>query len=173
VSACKVAAVVCTAALTAGGAVEVRHLTGEHRDAPARTAVKAAAAPAVAPSRPAFVAPVADHAYAPKAKLGTARDEARGGKTKRRTAPARTRDEAITAPPPVAPTADEPAAPVVEENTSGGALAPPATGEEPAETAPTTTPPATEPTAPEATTPDGTTTTPPADPGTGTPPGEH
>ena len=38
VSACKVAAVVCTAALTAGGAVEVRQLTSHHREAPARAA---------------------------------------------------------------------------------------------------------------------------------------
>ena len=40
VSACKVAAVVCTAALTAGGAVEVRHLTSPHRDAPERAAAR-------------------------------------------------------------------------------------------------------------------------------------
>ena len=43
VTACKVAAVVCTAALTAaGGAVEVSHLTRDHRDAPARAAKVAA-----------------------------------------------------------------------------------------------------------------------------------
>ncbi len=48
--ACKVAAVVCTAALTAGGAVEVNHLTRGHKAPPPRAA-KAVAAPAPAPAR--------------------------------------------------------------------------------------------------------------------------
>jgi RNA polymerase sigma factor (sigma-70 family) len=53
VTACKVAAVVCTAAITAGGAVEANHIVREHRPAPvpARTAPLAhAAAPAPAPA---------------------------------------------------------------------------------------------------------------------------
>jgi RNA polymerase sigma factor (sigma-70 family) len=170
VSACKVAAVVCTAALTAGGAVEVRHLTSDHRDAPARAAVKAAA-PAVQPREPAIVAPAAAHAYAPKAEVGTARGESRE-KPKRRQAAERTRDDAITAPPPAA-VPDEPVASTAEPNVSGGTLAPPAAGEEPSETTPpATTPPAAEPTEPEAAEPGGTTGTPP-EPETGTSPTEH
>jgi RNA polymerase sigma factor (sigma-70 family) len=57
VSACKVAAVVCTAAITAGGAVEVTHLARHHRDGPPRRSAKAAPGPAAR-------APVRAHAWA-------------------------------------------------------------------------------------------------------------
>jgi len=174
VSACKVAAVVCTAALTAGGAVEVRHLTNQHRDGPARAAVKPAP-PSMQPRERAFVAPSAGHAYAPKTERAPARGETRQ-KTKRRQAAERNRDEAITAPPPPAAQPEQPAAPAAEPNVSGGALAPPAAGEAPDEG---TKPPAagapapTDPAEPATATPGGTTSTPPAEPGTGTPPTEH
>jgi RNA polymerase sigma factor (sigma-70 family) len=169
VSACKVAAVVCTAALTAGGAVEVRHLTSDHRDAPARAAVKAVAPPPAQPREPVFAAPSAS--YAPKAAAPSpaTREETRR-KAKRRAAAKRERDQGITAPPPAAVPTEEPAAPVVEPDVSGGALAPPPAGEEPdAATQPPATapPPAAEPAQPEPTQPGGTTTAPPADPGPG------
>ncbi len=166
VSACKVAAVVCTAALTAGGAVEVRHLTAQHRDAPAKAAVQVAAPVTNAPSKP-LAAPLAG--YVPSA--GPVADRAATTRRDAKRRPAKT--------PVAAPPVDEPVdsgAPVVEPNVSGGAQAPPAAGEEPAAQAPPTTPQApAEPadTAPPATEPGGTTTQPPAEPGPGTPPTEH
>ena len=72
-SACKVAAVVCTAALTAGGAVEVSHLTREKRDAPQGAAAKVAAPAVTAPSR-APAQPLTG--YAPDAAAGRARRHA-------------------------------------------------------------------------------------------------
>ena len=172
VSACKVAAVVCTAALTAGGAVEVRHLAKERRDTPAPAAVKAAPA-AVQPSRPAFVAPIAVPDYAPKVEIGAAHELARG-KHERRPAADRPREQAITAPPPAPEaTTDKPAAPPVEENTSGGTPAP---SDEPTETTqPPAAPPAAQSAEPETSAPGGTTASPPADSetGTGTTPTEH
>ena len=166
VSACKVAAVVCTAALTAGGAVEVRHLTSEPHQAPARTAAKAAAPVAVkAPVRP-LVAPVTG--YAPSTGPVAERAATRRRHVKRR--PAKT---PVVAPPVKAP-ADEDA-PVVEPNVSGGTQAPPAAAEEPAAQAPPAEPTPAEPAeeTPPAAEPGATTTTPPAEPGSGTPPTEH
>ncbi|HWM08631.1 MAG TPA: sigma-70 family RNA polymerase sigma factor [Solirubrobacteraceae bacterium] len=171
VSACKVAAVVCTAALATGGAVEVRQLTRDDRDAPARAAAAKAAAPAAqAPSRP-FPAPASD--YAPKvADRPPAHLEER--RATRRRAAARERDKGITAPPPAAvpPVVKEQAPPVAAEpEVSGGAVAPPAAGEEPAEPVGSAPPPATAPAQPAPAEP--TAPAPPAEPGTGTPPTEH
>jgi RNA polymerase sigma factor (sigma-70 family) len=62
-TACKVAAVVCTAAITAGGAVEAQHIVRErHAPAPARSAAPATA-PAV--SHAATAAPVSEHPLLP------------------------------------------------------------------------------------------------------------
>jgi RNA polymerase sigma factor (sigma-70 family) len=168
VSACKVAAVVCTAALTAGGAVEVRQLTSEKRDAPAPAAAKIVAAPAVqSPARPVAAPPVRS---APSSGPVAERAVTKRRHVKRR--PAKT---PVAAPPTEAP-ATEDAAPVAEPNVSGGTQAPPAAGEEPVADAP---PPAAEAPSepaeapPPAAEPGGTTTTPPAEPGPGTSPTEH
>jgi RNA polymerase sigma factor (sigma-70 family) len=171
VSACKVAAVVCTAALTAGGAVEVRHLTTERRDAPARdAAAKVVAAPAAqAPARP-LVAPPARSAT----PSGPVAD--RGAVTKRRHVKRRPAKAPVAAPPPAEAPASEDAAPVAEPNVSGGVQAPPAASEEPvADTPPPAAeaPPEPAEAPPPATEPGSTTTTPPAEPGTGTSPTEH
>jgi RNA polymerase sigma factor (sigma-70 family) len=167
VSACKVAAVVCTAALTAGGAVEVRHLTAKHRDAAPKAAVEVAAPVALAPSKP-LAAPLVG--YVPSA--GPVAD--RAATTKRRHAKRRPEKAPVAAPP-----VDEPVdkgAPVVEPNGTGGVQAPPAAADEPAAQTPPTTPQA--PAEPAdmplpVTEPDATTTPPPAEPGPGTPPTEH
>jgi RNA polymerase sigma factor (sigma-70 family) len=175
VSACKVAAVVCTAALTAGGAVEMRQLTGE-RDRPARAEVKATA-PAAQPREPVLAAPAAVDAYAPKAPRHAPATAEPRRRAKQRVAPER--EEAITAPPPAALPEEEPVAPTTEQEISGGALAPPAAGEEPAEAVqpPATTQPdqtvPTEPVATEGTEPGGTAATPPAEPETTASPTEH
>jgi RNA polymerase sigma factor (sigma-70 family) len=168
VSACKVAAVVCTAALTAGGAVEVRKLTRDHRDAPARAAAKVVAARAAAkpPSRM-LDAPLTG--YAPKA--GPVAEPAT---TKRRALKRKPAAKApVAAPPAEAPARDEGNAPAAEPNVSGGAQAPPAVGEEPAAEAPPATPAEPAEQAPPASEPGPTAETPPAEPGTGTPPTEH
>jgi RNA polymerase sigma factor (sigma-70 family) len=180
VSACKVAAVVCTAALTAGGAVEVRHLTNERRDPPARAAVKAAAPAPAQPRKAAFVAPAPASDYAPKTPRTPA---AEPRETPKRSTPVkRTPEKSAVAPPPEAPAEEQEeelrAVPAAEPHESGGALAPPPLGEE----ADDETPPAAgdpepaEPAEPEAietgtTTPPLTTKTPPAaEPEPGTPP---
>jgi hypothetical protein len=168
-AACKVAAVVCTAALATGGAVEVRHLTRDHREAPARGAVKAAPVAAPATDRPAAM-PLTG--YAPKAVLGPPPRADRAATKKRRAAKQKPTEAAITAPP--ATTTPEPAA-VAEPNVSGGSQAPPAVGEEPAAASPPPT--AGAPAAPSG----GAEPAPapaepapaPGDPGTGTPPTEH
>jgi RNA polymerase sigma factor (sigma-70 family) len=168
VSACKVAAVVCTAALTAGGAVEVRHLTGQHRDAPAAAAAKVAA-PLTKPNVTGGAqAPLVGYVPSP----GPVAD--RATTTKRRHVKRRPEKAPVAAPPAEKPA--ETRTTVVEPNVSGGAQAPPAAGEEPAAQAPSTTPQApAEPAATPAPTtePSGTTTQPPAEPGPGTPPTEH
>jgi RNA polymerase sigma factor (sigma-70 family) len=166
VSACKVAAVVCTAALTAGGAVEVRHLAAKHRDGPAPAAAKVAAPAVKAPARP-LVAPLTGY-------VASTPPVAERAGTKRRHVKRRPAKAPVAAPPVEAP-ADQ-GAPVAEPNISGGAEAPPAAGEEPvANTPPPGTPAATAEPAdpPPAAEPGGTTTTPPAEPGSGTPPTEH
>jgi RNA polymerase sigma factor (sigma-70 family) len=164
VSACKVAAVVCTAALTAGGAVEVRHLAA--RDAAPKAAVEVAAPVTQAPSKP-LATPLVG--YVPSA--GPVADRAA---TKRRHAKRQPAKAPVAAPPVDEPT--DAGTPIAEPNVSGGVQAPPAAGEEPTAQAPATTPQApAEPadTAPPASEPVGTTTPPPAEPGTGTPPTEH
>ena len=168
VSACKVAAVVCTAALTAGGAVEVRHLTAQHRDATPKAAAVVAAPLAKPNVTGGAQAPLVG--YVPSA--GPVADPA--ATTKRRHVKRRP-DKAPVAAPPIEKPA-ETGATATEPNVSGGAQAPPAAGEEPAAQAPPTTPQApAEPVAspPPAAEPGGTTTTPPAEPGPGTPPTEH
>jgi RNA polymerase sigma factor (sigma-70 family) len=170
VSACKVAAVVCTAALTAGGAVEVSQLTREKRgSAPERAAANVATAPAPEPSRwlpgPLKVdAPPRVAAPGPKAERGAAR---------RKAALRERSTEPVAAPPAEAPAID--GVPTAEPNISGGTQAPPPAAEEPVAQAPTATPPApAEPAeAPPPTDPAGTTTSPPAEPVPGTPPTEH
>jgi len=176
VGACKVAAVVCTAALATGGAVEVRELTREPRDAPARAAVKAAAPPVQAPSRP-FVAPAPDRvpAVAPPTPARSGEHEAeRRRNAERRRAAERRREEPMTAPPPapVQEQEEQEQAPAAEPNVSGGAVAPPAAGEEPGAAPPA--PAAETPAAPADPAPAEPAATPaPAEPGTGTPPIEH
>ncbi len=167
VSACKVAAVVCTAALTAGGAVEVRHLTSPHRDAPERAAAKVAA--------PAVQAPARELAHPLTGYVPSTTPVADEATTTRRERVKRRPEKRPAAAPPAAETPKNEAAPVAEPNISGGAQAPPAAGEEPAAETPAapTTPAAPAEQPPPAAEEGGTTGTPPADPGTGTPPTEH
>ena len=133
VSACKVAAVVCTAAITAGGAVEVRHLTRERTETPAR-------APRPRPPRPRSTRRSSRPwhratGYAPRtAVVERAPARADERRAKKRRAAARERKETAAVAPVTAPTT-ETKAPPAAENVSGGTLAPPAAGEEPAETA--------------------------------------
>jgi RNA polymerase sigma factor (sigma-70 family) len=106
IGACKVAAVVCTAALTAGGAVEVRERVRERPapDPPARVVKAAAATPAIS-------APVRERPV-------------------RETQPAPTAPAADEQAPPQAEPAAEPAAeeskPLLASGKSGGVQAPPA-----------------------------------------------
>jgi RNA polymerase sigma factor (sigma-70 family) len=172
VSACKVAAVVCTAALTAGGAVEVGHLTREKRgEAPERAAAKVAAAPAQESGR--WLPGPLKVDDLPRVPPPSPKGERR--LTKRKAA-LRERPKAPVAAPPGETPVTEDAAPVAEADGSGGVQAPPAAGEPPVANTPPVAPatpaePAEAP--PPATAPGGTTTTPPAAPGTGTPPTEH
>jgi RNA polymerase sigma factor (sigma-70 family) len=167
VSACKVAAVVCTAALTAGGAVEVRHLTSPQRDAPERAAAKVAAPVVQAPTRE-LSHPLTGYARPnpPVAERSATRRE-RVKKRRPEKAPV------VAAPPAETPT--DKAVPAVEPNVSGGAQAPPAAGEEPVAETPAapTAPAAPVEQPPPAAEQGGTPSTPPAEPGTGTPPTEH
>ncbi len=172
VSACKVAAVVCTAALATGGAVEVRQLAREHRDPPARTAAKAAA-PAAAP---AAVAPVLHRSavFAPIPERVI--DRPRRERPKHRTKPVE-KAPVIAPPADTVPAGDDDVTTVPDGTGSGGVQAPEAPVEAPAggpgtapdssAEAPATAPP-----------PAGETSEPgsgsaPADPGSGTPPTEH
>jgi RNA polymerase sigma factor (sigma-70 family) len=170
VSACKVAAVVCTAALTAGGAVEVSQLTSERRAAPEPAAAKVVVAPAVTAPAPAPAAPVTGY-------IPSSAPVADGAATKRRAAAKRKTAKAPVAAPPVdeAPAAEE--TPVTAPNVTGGAQAPPAVGDEPVAETPAAPAPAepavsTEPEAPPAEPADPTGTV-PTDPGPSTPPTEH
>jgi RNA polymerase sigma factor (sigma-70 family) len=182
-TACKVAAVVCATAITAGGAVEVRKLTTDRAPQRERAAAPASAGPAAAasPERTAettvpFRTGAGDGtAVRPAQPVATPRREkARGGETARRD------ERPLVAPPP------EPAPPYVGHDdppvavggepqiSSGGtpapAEAPASTGtatEQTAGTAPAvtaTTEPAPAPTAPPAA---------PAQPAPATPPPEH
>jgi RNA polymerase sigma factor (sigma-70 family) len=137
-TACKVAAVVCATAITAGGAVEVRHLTNDPSPkreraasagaerAPKRDATPKAAAPALTPNaRPAAIDRAPAAAAAPAAP---SRDR---GATK--SAPATW--EPITAPPPApVPIAGHDDPPVIvggePQVASGGTAAPEETSEE-------------------------------------------
>jgi RNA polymerase sigma factor (sigma-70 family) len=137
VSACKVAAVVCATALTAGGAVEVRNLAREHRDPPARAATRdGAAARATSPGAPATAAAAAAPAWRPRevqtAPAATAAPSAR--ERARRRAARRESEIPITQPPMTVPEEHQTDAetPAATEETSGGARAPDATADEPA-----------------------------------------
>ena len=138
VSACKVAAVVCTAALTGGAAVEVRQLAREHRDPPARSAASAAPAPAAAaPAAAALSSAPARTAPAVHRRTAAPAPPERGGpqqRSERRQAAKREQPEpAMThpLPPPVTETESKPTAPVAEKPpSSGGAQAPPAPASE-------------------------------------------
>ena len=124
-TACKLAAVVCATAITAGGAVEVRNLTNEpapkrERATPAGAAAtarpKVPATPIVALPRPGS----ARSAHAPAAPAAARRDAR---------APATARGGPITAPPPAAvPVTDAEPPPVVvggqQQVSSGGTAAP-------------------------------------------------
>jgi RNA polymerase sigma factor (sigma-70 family) len=165
VSACKVAAVVCTAALTAGGAVEVRHLTNPQRHAPERAAAKIAAPVVQAPTRE-LSRPLTGYAR-PTPPVVDDRTATRRERVKKQRRPEKA--PVVAAPPAEKPTTE--AAPAVEPNASGGAQAPPAAGEEPVAETPSA--PATPAEPVEAPPPVETATPPPADPGTGTPPTEH
>jgi RNA polymerase sigma factor (sigma-70 family) len=190
-TACKVAAVVCATAITAGGAVEVSKLTSDpapKRDKQARAAGAAASAPAAAvpvvrsTATTAHPAPLTHPAAAP---AGTReRDRAGTGGDARRAA-----DRPLTAPPP-------PSAPYVgghddpplavnggPQVSSGGTAAPeeqPAPSSPPTEPAAGTAPdvapaaeaPATQPAAPPAAAPATPAPTPAPSGGT-TPPPEH
>jgi len=163
--ACKVAAVVCTAALTAGGAVEVNHLTRPHKPPPP-PAAKVVAAPAPAPA-PELAAPVVRQpagTYAPLREKA-----AKPEKTPKKKAPAE-KPAATTPPAAIAPA---PTAAPEPTGSSGGVQAP----DPPADPPPTTPTPsdtgsggATPPADPPADPPSD--TTPPTDPNA-PPPTEH
>jgi RNA polymerase sigma factor (sigma-70 family) len=158
VSACKVAAVVCTAAITAaGGAVEVRHLAGGERDRPAREAVKAA--PAAAPHEPVVVAP-ARRSFEARVVAPVPATTARELEKRRpAAAPPPEKDEPVeVAPAAVSQGPDEPAD---DPHASGGALAPPSAGEDLAETPPVAEPGTAPPAEAEPVEPGGTATTQP------------
>ncbi len=163
-TACKVAAVVCATAITAGGAVEVRNLTKDR--APARERAEAAGKPSGDRTRAAVAAVAAAAATTVPATPAVRTDVARGhapvaapgaGERRRDRTPARepvSHVAPVAAPAPIVdvetpvpvqdsaqPTSggtaapDEPATPEVESGTAGG----PVTGEIPSEPA---TPPA-------------------------------
>jgi RNA polymerase sigma factor (sigma-70 family) len=127
-TACKVAAVVCATAITAGGAaVEVRRLT--HEPTPKRERTAAAPAPSArhhAPARPVVALPAtgpARSSHVPAAPAAAPQES-----VPNRTAP-RAWDGPITAPPPEAvPAPDADASPVVvgaePQVSSGGTAAP-------------------------------------------------
>ena len=187
----KVAAVVCTAAITAGGAVEVNKMRSGKADRPAPAAV-APAAPAAAVAAPAASAPAPDASHLQRTMAApvvpaTALDERRRERAERRAAE---REQAATAEGPIATTpaggvgADEQAPATASQPSSGGVAAPDPASEQaplgqaapapaaepltpaPAETAPPQAPAASQP----ATTPAGADTGPT---GGTTPPSEH
>jgi RNA polymerase sigma factor (sigma-70 family) len=186
-TACKVAAVVCATAITAGGAVEVRKLTGEPAPKRERAAASAGAADArrAAPATPIVALPVAGpvrSAHAPAAPVAVRREL-----TVHQPAPGM-RDDPIVAPAPDPVTGEEELpVPVGAEPqvSSGGTAAPdeqtdetaaaaePATGTAPEGSAG----PAAETELPGAGTPDAEPSPEPEDPalrgGTAPPPAEH
>ena len=180
VSACKVAAVVCTAALTAGGAVEVRHLTDSRREAPARAAVNAAGTRAAeAPREPVFSPPETVSASVPRIRHRPAA-EPRETTNTRVPAVERTREKPAVAPVAEAPVAEEeeqepvePAAESYELGESGGVLAPPPLSDEATEQPAAAPPGPAEPVAPEATAPDAAASAPGAESQPATPPAGH
>jgi RNA polymerase sigma factor (sigma-70 family) len=113
-TACKVAAVVCATAITAGGAVEVRSLTGKplpKRERAAAAAAGAAAAAATPARRAAPARPIVEPPYARPSRTAPATAApiaARRERALHRPAPPLSRDEPITAPPPApVPVTDE------------------------------------------------------------------
>jgi RNA polymerase sigma factor (sigma-70 family) len=134
VTACKVAAVVCTAAITAGGAVEVTHLARHHREAPSRQRAKAAPspvahAPVQARARAAAAFPVTVPAprrsYTPPPEQAAPRSapERRGGPARKLADEPRD----ITAPPPASVPAEPSPVPGEEDGTAAGGVAAPET----------------------------------------------
>src|SRR5918995_412684 len=100
-TACKIAAVVCATAITAGGAVEMRHLAGSSAPArekpaaaekarPAAASAAAAGAPASAPALP------ARHAIRYEGPLATAPAKAPAAESPRRERPAAAAEEPIS-----------------------------------------------------------------------------
>jgi RNA polymerase sigma factor (sigma-70 family) len=135
-TACKVAAVVCATAITAGGAVEVRKLTLDPSPKREHVASATAAAPARSETR---AAPVFEHRVAPgptrSAHMPAAPAAAPRERTLHRPAPEGW-NSPITAPPPAAfPVTGNDEPPVVVDDepqlSSGGTAAP---ADEPAET---------------------------------------
>ena len=112
-TACKVAAVVCTAALTAGGAVEVTNLADHHRPPARERAAQAATAPLAPVQRRAALSSAAAAAPAPLS-APVARHPAAGPTHADR--PARNAASQDMAPPSI---------PVYEPTGLGGATAPP------------------------------------------------
>jgi RNA polymerase sigma factor (sigma-70 family) len=131
-TACKVAAVVCATAITAGGAVEVRKLTAEPAGKRARSAPASGAAARADVAPPVYRSPLrADRGRS--AQLPLAAAAPRPAETDERPSAAGRGDGAITAPPPAAaPVYAQDAAPVLVDDApqvaSGGGAAP----EEPA-----------------------------------------
>jgi RNA polymerase sigma factor (sigma-70 family) len=143
---CKVAAVVCTAAL-AGGAVEVNKLRGERQEAPARAASVAGGAAAAQPAAKAGATPLAE---TPVLRRTMARPPTPVAAPERRSGRARDAAPARDPRPAGGPVATAPSAPWTQAGpSSGGVIAPeeaagtaPA-GEQPASTSPDTAPPVT------------------------------
>jgi RNA polymerase sigma factor (sigma-70 family) len=179
VSACKVAAVVCTAALTAGGAVEVRHLTSSQREAPARSTVEAAPAPADAkPRARTHSVPAPVHDYAPKARREAVSEPRETTKQRAPVEPTREKQPAV-APLPQEPVLEDeedhavaPAAEADESDESGGVIGPPPLAEEADETTHSPVDAPTEPVAPEVAAPDETAAATPAEAASGAAPAE-
>jgi len=150
-TACKVAAVACAAALTAGGAVEVKQIA-DHRRAPAVRSAESAAATASRPSPSARQAALTSAAAAAPAPIAAPVRRSAGPGATRERHPAAAKDE-VLAPPSI---------PIYEPTDLGGATAPeetpPVTGgvtapDEPAVSEPPIDPEGVTPVAPTATDP--------------------
>ena len=133
-TACKVAAVVCATAITAGGAVEVRHLTADQPAKRERPAARRRRAAAHARRRRSPRGPIRPWRRCARPRAPTARP-APAAKRGASAAPAgRATDDAIAAPPPAAvPYHGQDAPPVTVEDepqpSSGGTRAPDDTAE--------------------------------------------
>jgi hypothetical protein len=169
--------------LTAGGAVEVRHLTESRREAPTSAAVEAAAGTraAEAPRQPAFVPPDKVYPSVPRIRHRPAAAQSREMNEARAPSIERTLEKPAVAPVAEAPVAEEeeqqervvPAAESEEPGESGGVLAPAPLSDETAEAPAAAIPGSTEPVAPEATVPDSPASAPAAEAQPASPPAEH